>query len=88
MEKLNTDFFPQAARHAGWLPCDEHESPGASYAGYRTSSTELEKLVRVVDKDKNRQIAASLVEQGIPDIAHLFSIYYYKNHSTSFDKAI
>ncbi|KAL6528166.1 hypothetical protein OROHE_015116 [Orobanche hederae] len=34
-----------AARQARWLPEDRFENPGASYAGYRSCSNEVEKLI-------------------------------------------
>ncbi|GJX53040.1 arginine--tRNA ligase, chloroplastic/mitochondrial [Tanacetum coccineum] len=35
----------KAARETRWLPKDRYESPGASYAGYRTCSNEVDKLI-------------------------------------------
>ncbi|KAL6582474.1 hypothetical protein OROMI_006488 [Orobanche minor] len=42
-EKANSII--NGARQARWLPEDRFENPGASYAGYRSCSNEVEKLI-------------------------------------------
>ncbi|KAJ0785919.1 putative arginine--tRNA ligase [Helianthus annuus] len=71
--KFNTFFF-QVAKSAGWLPADESKYPKTSHVGFglvlgddgkrfRTRSTEVVKLVDLLDEAKTR-CKAALVERG------------------------
>ena len=70
-----TIFYFQAAKLAGWLPTKEGEYPKASHVGFgvvlgdngqkfRTHSTEVVKLVDLLDEAKSR-CKAAIVKRGI-----------------------
>lgn len=70
----------QAAKRAGWLPTEENTYPKTSHVGFglvlgddgkrfRTRSTEVVKLVDLLDEAKTR-CKAALVERGIPYILY------------------
>lgn len=65
----------QAAKHAGWLPADDNSYPKVSHVGFglvlgedgkrfRTRSSEVVRLVDLLDAAKTRSKAA-LVERGM-----------------------
>nr|GEW86296.1 arginine--tRNA ligase, chloroplastic/mitochondrial [Tanacetum cinerariifolium] len=45
-----------AARESRWLPEDRYESPGASYAGYRTCSNEVDKLITFLQQMQTESV--------------------------------
>lgn len=79
--KLKTDFFFffsfQAAKGAGWLSNAPLEPPCATYVGYRSCTTKLEKLVYMLNNAKALHKVASFVLRGIHDIVLLFSIIIF-----------
>lgn len=69
-----TKIFFQAAKRAGWLPTDESKYPKTNHVGFglvlgddgkrfRTRSSEVVKLVDLLDEAKIR-CKAALVERG------------------------
>lgn len=70
-----SDFLFQAAKRAGWLPASENAYPKASHVGFglvlgedgkrfRTRSTEVVRLVDLLDEAKARSKAV-LIERGM-----------------------
>lgn len=68
------DFLFQAAKRAGWLPADDSGYPKATHVGFglvlgedgkrfRTRSTEVVRLVDLLDEAKSRSKTA-LIERG------------------------
>ena len=69
------DLLFQAAKRAGWLPADDSTYPKVSHVGFglvlgedgkrfRTRSTELVRLVDLLDEAKTRSKTA-LIERGM-----------------------
>ncbi|PWA79554.1 arginine--tRNA ligase, chloroplastic/mitochondrial [Artemisia annua] len=61
-----------AARHARWLPEDRYKSPDTSYAGYKSCSTEVEKLINTLqqvlfffDLPTSADLPASLLDSAL-----------------------
>nr|DAD48601.1 TPA_asm: hypothetical protein HUJ06_018538 [Nelumbo nucifera] len=73
-QQQHFEMFFSAAKHAGWLPSDGKAYPQATHVGFglvlgddgkrfRTRSTEVVRLVDLLDEAKNRSKAA-LIERG------------------------
>nr|DAD48299.1 TPA_asm: hypothetical protein HUJ06_018236 [Nelumbo nucifera] len=73
-QQQHFEMFFSAAKRAGWLPCDGKAYPQATHVGFglvlgddgkrfRTRSTEVVRLVDLLDEAKNHSKAA-LIERG------------------------
>lgn len=77
-----TGFLFQAAKRAGWLPVGDNTYPKASHVGFglvlgddgkrfRTRSTEVVRLVDLLDEAKSRSKTA-LIERGMYNQGPMF----------------
>ncbi|GJV50452.1 arginine--tRNA ligase, chloroplastic/mitochondrial [Tanacetum coccineum] len=64
-----------AARESRWLPEDRYESPGASYAGYRTCSNEVDKLITFL-----QQLQTESVELPTTLLDNALAYTFLKTH--------